>query len=204
MKRRRLASAKEPVDAHTRFPDVNVGQRSCSLRLLQRCVLNVATGTSFWKDFTREKSADGFRRPAGGRFDDDARASGDSALSFPLYAEWLATTVHRLGCDASGKGGRVGQEATVHPVESYSIIFNQSRMHSKRCRLNKSQDDVPVASYSGPSRRLQCFAYPVTGNPDAGKSDVVKSCNQTQRIVSQQLKRQSVAKQLTDYIMKIH
>ncbi|KZV36183.1 hypothetical protein F511_20082 [Dorcoceras hygrometricum] len=38
----------------------------------------------------------------------DARASGDSALSFPLCAEWLATTVHRLGVDASGKGGRVG------------------------------------------------------------------------------------------------
>ncbi|KZV58360.1 transcription initiation factor [Dorcoceras hygrometricum] len=31
----------------------------------------------------------------------DARASGDSALSFPLRAEWLATTVHRLGVDAS-------------------------------------------------------------------------------------------------------
>ncbi|KZV47905.1 hypothetical protein F511_15005 [Dorcoceras hygrometricum] len=38
----------------------------------------------------------------------DARASGDSALSFPLCTEWLATTVHRLGVDASGKGGRVG------------------------------------------------------------------------------------------------
>ncbi|KZV47494.1 zinc finger family protein [Dorcoceras hygrometricum] len=39
----------------------------------------------------------------------DARASGDFALSFPLCAEWLATTVHRLGVDASGKGGRVGE-----------------------------------------------------------------------------------------------
>ncbi|KZV54389.1 polygalacturonase-like [Dorcoceras hygrometricum] len=58
-KRRRLASAKEPVDAHIRFPDVNAGQ-----------LFYVATGTGFWKDFTREKSADGFRRPAGGRFDD--------------------------------------------------------------------------------------------------------------------------------------
>ncbi|KZV30297.1 elongator complex protein 1 [Dorcoceras hygrometricum] len=70
-KRRRLAGAKEPVDAHIRFPDVNAGQLFCSLKL-------------------------------------DARASGDSALSFPLCAEWLATTVHRLGVDASGKGGRVG------------------------------------------------------------------------------------------------
>ncbi|KZV34600.1 hypothetical protein F511_15758 [Dorcoceras hygrometricum] len=35
----------------------------------------------------------------------DARASGDSALSFPLCAEWLATTVHRLGVDASGNSG---------------------------------------------------------------------------------------------------
>ncbi|KZV53448.1 bhlh transcription factor [Dorcoceras hygrometricum] len=29
----------------------------------------------FWKDFTREKSADGFRRPAGGRFDDVSGAT---------------------------------------------------------------------------------------------------------------------------------
>ncbi|KZV50204.1 disease resistance protein [Dorcoceras hygrometricum] len=36
---------------------------------------------------------------------EDARASGDSALSFPLCAEWLATTVHRLGVDASGNPG---------------------------------------------------------------------------------------------------
>ncbi|KZV53562.1 hypothetical protein F511_40887 [Dorcoceras hygrometricum] len=35
---------------------------------------------------------------------------------------------------------------------------------------------IPVASYSAPSRRLQCFAYPVAGNPDAGKADVVKIC----------------------------
>ncbi|KZV24726.1 hypothetical protein F511_09200 [Dorcoceras hygrometricum] len=28
-----------------------------------------------------------------------------SALSFPLCAEWLATTVHRLGVDASGNPG---------------------------------------------------------------------------------------------------
>ncbi|KZV23255.1 ent-kaur-16-ene synthase, chloroplastic [Dorcoceras hygrometricum] len=35
----------------------------------------------------------------------DARASDDSALSFPLCAEWLATTVHRLGVVASGNPG---------------------------------------------------------------------------------------------------
>ncbi|KZV58609.1 hypothetical protein F511_11257 [Dorcoceras hygrometricum] len=35
----------------------------------------------------------------------DARASGDSALSFSLCAEWLDTTVHRLGVDASGNPG---------------------------------------------------------------------------------------------------
>ncbi|KZV57337.1 mediator of RNA polymerase II transcription subunit 12-like [Dorcoceras hygrometricum] len=38
----------------------------------------------------------------------DVRARGDSALSFPLCAEWLATTVHRLGVDASGKGASRG------------------------------------------------------------------------------------------------
>ncbi|KZV43248.1 thylakoid lumenal 17.4 kDa protein, chloroplastic [Dorcoceras hygrometricum] len=48
----------------------------------------------------------------------------------------------------------------------------------------QSQDDVPVVSYSGSSRKLQCFAYPVSGNRDAGKTDVVKNCNQAQRIQS--------------------
>ncbi|KZV16750.1 hypothetical protein F511_41646 [Dorcoceras hygrometricum] len=32
-KRRRLASAKEPVDAHIRFPDINAGQLFCGLHL---------------------------------------------------------------------------------------------------------------------------------------------------------------------------
>ncbi|KZV43939.1 hypothetical protein F511_16277 [Dorcoceras hygrometricum] len=74
-KHRHLASAKEPGDAHIRFPDVNAGQLFCSLQLLQCCVLDVATGTSFWKDFMQEKPADGFRRPAGGRFDDVSGAT---------------------------------------------------------------------------------------------------------------------------------
>ncbi|KZV36677.1 hypothetical protein F511_33498 [Dorcoceras hygrometricum] len=107
-KRRRLASAKELVDEHIRFADVN---------------------STLLEDFMREKSADGFRRPAGGRFDDvsvpsvylstdefmpmcaltgccsafsgplivvielgikDARASGDTALSSPCW-DLLAT-----------------------------------------------------------------------------------------------------------------
>ncbi|KZV47834.1 hypothetical protein F511_40057 [Dorcoceras hygrometricum] len=74
-KRRRLAIAKEPVEAHIRFPDVNASQIFCSLQLLQRCVLDIATGTGFWKDFTPEKPADGFRRPADGRYDDVSGAT---------------------------------------------------------------------------------------------------------------------------------
>ncbi|KZV42442.1 calcyclin-binding protein [Dorcoceras hygrometricum] len=35
-KRRRLSSAKEPVDVHIRFPDVNAGQLFCSLQLVLR------------------------------------------------------------------------------------------------------------------------------------------------------------------------
>ncbi|KZV26573.1 hypothetical protein F511_20667 [Dorcoceras hygrometricum] len=35
-KRRRLASAKEPVDAHIQFPDVNAGPLFCSLQLVLR------------------------------------------------------------------------------------------------------------------------------------------------------------------------
>ncbi|KZV19944.1 hypothetical protein F511_30668 [Dorcoceras hygrometricum] len=76
---------------------------------------------------------------------------------------------------------------------------------AKRCRSNKlSQDDVPVASYSGSSRKLQCFAYPVAGNPDAGKAEVAKNCNQVQSIQSSKkpdavMKNQPAAKQLTNY-----
>ncbi|KZV28107.1 hypothetical protein F511_17258 [Dorcoceras hygrometricum] len=50
----------------------------------------------------------------------DARVSGDTALSFLLCAEWLATTVHRLGIDASGKGGRVGETQVLQLV----VVFN--------------------------------------------------------------------------------
>ncbi|KZV40147.1 hypothetical protein F511_39245 [Dorcoceras hygrometricum] len=80
---------------------------------LQRCVLDVVTGTSFWKVFTREKPADDFRRAAGGIFDDvaiqisracfvvivaqkykDVRASGNTALSSSLLG--LLATMRRV------------------------------------------------------------------------------------------------------------
>ncbi|KZV54868.1 hypothetical protein F511_39231 [Dorcoceras hygrometricum] len=49
--------------------------------------------------------------------------------------------------------------------------------YTSRKVMNQSQATVnPVASYSASSRRLQCFAYPVAGNPDAIKADVVKIC----------------------------
>ncbi|KZV53627.1 polyol transporter 2 [Dorcoceras hygrometricum] len=40
-----------------------------------KCQQDVATGTSFWKDFTREKPSDGFRPPADGRYDDVSGAT---------------------------------------------------------------------------------------------------------------------------------
>ncbi|KZV54807.1 hypothetical protein F511_04429 [Dorcoceras hygrometricum] len=58
---------------------------------------------------------------------------------------------------------RYQQVATVHPVESFSVIFNQSRMHSERCRLN--------------NRKLQRFAYPVDMESSRKKADVVESYN---------------------------
>ncbi|KZV19945.1 pentatricopeptide repeat-containing protein [Dorcoceras hygrometricum] len=68
----------------------------------------------------------------------------------------------------------------------------------------QSQDDVPVASYSGSSRELQCFAYPVAGNPDVGKAEVAKNCNQAQSIQSSKkpdavIEESTRAKQLTNY-----
>ncbi|KZV56650.1 hypothetical protein F511_02149 [Dorcoceras hygrometricum] len=48
-KRRRLASAKEPVDAHIRFPDVNDGQLYCSLRLVS-CSLQLVLRESYRPD----------------------------------------------------------------------------------------------------------------------------------------------------------
>ncbi|KZV39195.1 hypothetical protein F511_28458 [Dorcoceras hygrometricum] len=102
-------------------------------------------------------------------------------------------------CDGNNQ-----QEATVHPVESYIVMFNlqsqafhDQRLDNQLLICIQSQDDVPVASYSAPSRRLQFFAY-----PDTGKADVVKSCNQAQEfsrqsILTQYLKIQPVAKQFT-------
>ncbi|KZV28157.1 hypothetical protein F511_10171 [Dorcoceras hygrometricum] len=59
--------------------------------------------------------------------DCDARASGDTALSFPLCAEWLATTVHRLGVDASGwasRGEWVAPTNTTLTVDTYSVAVS--------------------------------------------------------------------------------
>ncbi|KZV38704.1 branched-chain-amino-acid aminotransferase 5, chloroplastic-like [Dorcoceras hygrometricum] len=50
--------------------------------------------------------------------------------------ERLLTTVGVESVDGLCEGDNQ-QAATVHPDESYSDIINQSRMHSKRCRLNK-------------------------------------------------------------------
>ncbi|KZV24710.1 putative receptor-like protein kinase [Dorcoceras hygrometricum] len=54
------------------------------------------------------------------------------------------------------------------------VVRYQSQGTSRR--VYQSQDDEPVAGYNAPSRRLQCFAYSVAGNPDVGKADVVKIC----------------------------
>ncbi|KZV19140.1 hypothetical protein F511_41507 [Dorcoceras hygrometricum] len=74
----------------------------------------------------------------------DARASGDSALSFPLCAEWLATTVHRLGVDASGKGGRVGLLSVLgfDPMSSWAwfvslfVLFSGNPGFTAGCGFN--------------------------------------------------------------------
>ncbi|KZV43190.1 hypothetical protein F511_12835 [Dorcoceras hygrometricum] len=118
------------------------------------------------------------------------RASGESS-----------TTKHRL-LHASGphpipppNDPNYQQAATVHPDESFGVIFNQSRMHSRRelqrYMLNQSQalciqsqalciqsqDDVPVVSYSGSSRELQRFVYLVDMESNRKKADVVESYN---------------------------
>ncbi|KZV49489.1 Region-like protein isoform 1 [Dorcoceras hygrometricum] len=80
--------------------DVNAGQRSY-----------VATGTSFWKDFTREKPADGFRRPADGIYDDLLSVLGFDPMSlwglvcFPCL---LCCPGYSAGRGASPAGGAPG------------------------------------------------------------------------------------------------
>ncbi|KZV22885.1 hypothetical protein F511_08865 [Dorcoceras hygrometricum] len=66
-KRRRLASAKEPVDAHIRFPDVNAGQLFCSLQLLVPAFGGIPTMlkpvirlSSFWLRTSRRKTWSSF------------------------------------------------------------------------------------------------------------------------------------------------
>ncbi|KZV58396.1 hypothetical protein F511_28275 [Dorcoceras hygrometricum] len=78
----------------------------------------------------------------------DARASGDSALSFPLCAEWLATTVHRLGVDASGKGGRVGDVTKKRPAagdaEVAPIVKKKRTTKGKPVAANRLPVEEPV------------------------------------------------------------
>ncbi|KZV29981.1 hypothetical protein F511_41124 [Dorcoceras hygrometricum] len=72
----------------------------------------------------------------------------------------------------------------------------------------QSQDDVPVASYSGSSRELQCYCISSRhGIPDARKEEVAKRCNQAQSIQSTKnsaeaqssSRHESAAKQLMIY-----
>ncbi|KZV45892.1 UDP-Glycosyltransferase/glycogen phosphorylase [Dorcoceras hygrometricum] len=101
------------------------------------------------------------------------------------------------------------QRATVQPaVGSYSTSRHKQQYIQSRATMNQlllciqSQDDVPVASYSGSSRRLQrvatsrqriqsraivdpvagysAIAYQSTWNPDARKAEVAKNYNQAQ------------------------
>ncbi|KZV30842.1 DNA-directed RNA polymerase III subunit rpc1-like [Dorcoceras hygrometricum] len=67
----------------------------------------------------------------------DARASGFTALSFPLCAEWLATTVHRLGIDSSGKGGRVGPVVRTYDLLSFAIEL--TRVDRDACNESERQ-----------------------------------------------------------------
>ncbi|KZV38429.1 hypothetical protein F511_41314 [Dorcoceras hygrometricum] len=95
-KRRRLASAKEPVDAHIRFPNVNDGQLYCSSRLVS-CSLQLVLRESYRPDLMTLLFS--FL----GTFVVDSRASGNTALSSPCWdryppcVEWLTTTVHGRG-----------------------------------------------------------------------------------------------------------
>ncbi|KZV49433.1 hypothetical protein F511_30102 [Dorcoceras hygrometricum] len=75
------------------------------------------------------------------------------------------------------------QPGAKNPVDKESNAKKQ-RNNQSQSKTQPVEDDVPVASYSAHSHRLQCFAYPVAGNPGVGKADVVKSCNQAQRIQS--------------------
>ncbi|KZV16384.1 hypothetical protein F511_32284 [Dorcoceras hygrometricum] len=71
--------------------------------------------------------------------DCDARASGDSALSFPLCAEWLATTVHWLGVDVSAKGGRVGETQVLQLV----VVLTQLVVPQESTRPDKVSSSRP-------------------------------------------------------------
>ncbi|KZV45525.1 hypothetical protein F511_33457 [Dorcoceras hygrometricum] len=68
------------------------------------------------------------------------------------------------------------QRATVQPAVADALCVDNHQSQGTIRRVYQSQDDEPVAGYNALSRRLQCFAYPVVGNPDAGKADVVKIC----------------------------
>ncbi|KZV18152.1 hypothetical protein F511_28969 [Dorcoceras hygrometricum] len=90
-------------------------------------------------------------------------------------------------------------------VVSYSGSSRRLQRVATSRQIIQSRATVdPVTSCSGPSRELQCFAYPVAGNPDSRKAEVAKSCNQAQSTSRKETSRSSsryepAAKQLTNY-----
>ncbi|KZV52191.1 double-stranded RNA-binding protein 4 [Dorcoceras hygrometricum] len=71
-------------------------------------------------------------------------------------------------CSPADTVARYQQEATVYPDESFSVIFNHSRMHRKRCSLNKlirHRLIYPVVGSPAAS-----ISLPPAGQPDASNS----------------------------------
>ncbi|KZV51381.1 hypothetical protein F511_39677 [Dorcoceras hygrometricum] len=81
------------------------------------------------------------------------------------------------------------------PVTRYQSQDTSRKVPVKRYQSQGTSRKVPVAEYTSRKMMYQSQAivhpitgysvwYPVAGNPDTGKADVVKSCNQAQRIQS--------------------
>ncbi|KZV27141.1 hypothetical protein F511_26884 [Dorcoceras hygrometricum] len=79
----------------------------------------------------------------------------------------------------SARAGSAMLKSAVTSAISRELQCNQqlqSQSSSRKMMYQLQATVHPVASYSALSRMLQCFAYPVAGNPDARKADVVKIC----------------------------
>ncbi|KZV34094.1 plasma membrane-type proton ATPase [Dorcoceras hygrometricum] len=71
--------------------------------------------------------------------------------------EWTTSCKHIVTTNWTTSCKYIQTQATAHPYESCCYASSRKMMYQSQALCIQSQDDVPVASYSGSSRELQCY-----------------------------------------------